>query len=192
MFIARESMLDLILIALAIYFLIGLCLLIFGPYRVIIVFMHGESKGFESWRLDSNFRKQLRNAMLFWPATILSAVHDAADCRAWDDHVAKSVKDAREGRRVLGTVGGTSRIECLNCGWSSHITSFIHGGSGDVSCSWTGFQCQQCGAFTTVKDCSDDNSVRRCECGGELRRDKFMFCPSCRHDGMRVYPGPIT
>jgi hypothetical protein len=43
------------------------------------------------------------------------------------------------------------------------------------------YQCQDCGKLKMAEfdDANDDFQIARCNCGGQFRRDKPIFCPSC-------------
>lgn len=48
------------------------------------------------------------------------------------------------------------------------------------------FQCQNCGKLVASNECNNINEIQvaltePCECGGQFRRDKNIFCPSCLH-----------
>lgn len=78
-------------------------------------------------------------------------------------------------------MGGSGTIACNDCGHSEEVTSFIHG----IDSSVSGFQCQACGQLHSVKAGGPQqaNQYERelvCECGGQLDRDKVLFCPSCK------------
>ena len=47
------------------------------------------------------------------------------------------------------------------------------------------YQCQDCGKLTFSDQISDKGNIvsidRKCDCGGQFRRDKNIFCPFCKH-----------
>ena len=82
-------------------------------------------------------------------------------------------------------IGGCGKIRCKDCDHSESITSFIHG----INSSSTGFQCQSCGKFSSVRSggpgqANEYERSLECECGGKLDRDKVIFCPSCRSQNL--------
>lgn len=75
--------------------------------------------------------------------------------------------------------GGAGLIKCGDCGFNQEIVSFLHwldGGDGTLS----GFQCRACGKFHEAKNSLGVPEGMKCECGGELSRDKPLFCPTCK------------
>lgn len=92
-------------------------------------------------------------------------------------------------------MGGAGVISCQDCGFRQEITSFTHGfTSGPEASADEGRQCLQCGKFTTVhlKGNPSMTPVPRCDCGGELSRDHFLFCPRCRSRKLHYRPSFIT
>ncbi len=82
-------------------------------------------------------------------------------------------------------IGGCGKIKCKDCDHSESITSFIHG----INSSSTGFQCQSCGKFSSVRSggpgqANEYERSLECECGGKLDRDKVIFCPSCKSENL--------
>lgn len=85
-------------------------------------------------------------------------------------------------------MGGAGTIFCKNCGYKEDITSFIHG----FNDADTGYQCQSCGKFHTLNDFEEKAKPLSCSCGGELSRDKALFCPQCKSKSMRYNMAYIT
>jgi len=78
-------------------------------------------------------------------------------------------------------MGGHGIIICKDCDHREEVTSFIHG----INSSSSGFQCQGCGKLTSIKAggpgrANEYEEILECECGGSLKRDKVIFCPSCK------------
>ena len=71
---------------------------------------------------------------------------------------------------------GEGKIYCNQCGYSENIISFLHG----FTDSKTGYQCQSCGKFHTIVSNGDNPGMMKCSCGGELDREKPLFCPVCK------------
>ena len=75
-------------------------------------------------------------------------------------------------------MGGAGKIHCNLCELSQDIVSFLHG-FGEDPWSYSGYQCQQCGMFHAIEHDMDNTAGKKCECGGQLERDKPLFCPKC-------------
>jgi len=67
------------------------------------------------------------------------------------------------------------------------IISFVHSfdDEGESSDGCTGYQCQSCGKFCTLDDFEVKAKPEVCSCGGELSRDKALFCPQCKSKSLR-------
>ena len=81
-------------------------------------------------------------------------------------------------------MGGQGTISCYDCGYKSEIVSFLHGVNNAVS----GYQCQGCGSFQSLKTIKP----LTCSCGGELSRDKPIFCPQCKSKNMEYWCSILT
>jgi len=77
-------------------------------------------------------------------------------------------------------MSGQGIISCYDCGYKNEIVSFLHG----VNNAACGFQCQGCGSFHTLNDSQRTAKPLICQCGGELSRDKPIFCPQCKSKSM--------
>ena len=77
-------------------------------------------------------------------------------------------------------MGGQGTISCYDCGYKEDIVSFLHGVNNAVS----GYQCQGCGSFQSLNDSQRAAKPLTCSCGGELSRDKPIFCPQCKSKNM--------
>lgn len=94
----------------------------------------------------------------------------------------QKLKDLIDNKSFLyfGSVSGGGIIHCHGCGYSEEIVGFVHGGV------WysEGYQCKSCGKFGEVEYLGDGKySSKNCRCGGELSREKPIFCPICKtHD----------
>jgi hypothetical protein len=75
--------------------------------------------------------------------------------------------------------GGAGLITCGDCGFNEKIVGFLHG-LDDGEGTLTGYQCQQCGRFHELNSTLTIPEGKKCECGGDLSRDKPLFCPSCK------------
>ena len=105
----------------------------------------------------------------------------------------------------IGVCGGAGTIHCKDCDYQEDVISFIHGIEkveeghpmawvGSVEMGWTGYQCQSCGQFCTLSDTDKAKKENpfTCSCGGELSRDKAMFCPQCKSRSMDYKMNYIT
>jgi hypothetical protein len=130
-------------------------------------------------------------AVLLWPILLSRIVNrwtaERRSQREWEKRVAQGLE--------FSLMGGAGVISCQDCGFRQEITSFTHGAtSGPDACCDEGFQCLSCGKFVSVhrEGNPPDDPVPRCECGGELSRDHFLFCPKCRSRKLRYAMAYIT
>jgi hypothetical protein len=86
---------------------------------------------------------------------------------SWDD-----------GKLRFQNMGGKGNLNCQNCFHTEEVVSFLHGFGADP---WTnnGYQCQNCGKFYAIEYDRKLAKLPSCDCGGELSRDKPIFCPKC-------------
>ena len=93
----------------------------------------------------------------------------------------------RENNLYFSHLGGAGTILCADCGHKEEgIISFLHGFDAKGMCDGSsGYQCQSCGKFHTLDEVDERNKNFTCSCGGELRRDKTLFCPQCKSFNMR-------
>ena len=75
----------------------------------------------------------------------------------------------------FGNIFGAGIVTCFKCNSEYEVVSYLHG-DGDI----TGFQCQKCGKFHVIENLKHISMIRRCECGGNLKSTKPLFCPECR------------
>ena len=83
-------------------------------------------------------------------------------------------------------LGGYGSINCQDCHHVESITSFTHGRDSSTS----GFQCQSCGKFAAIRSggpgrAADYESTLICGCGGQLDREKVLFCPDCKSQKLK-------
>jgi hypothetical protein len=117
--------------------------------------------------------------VLVWPLPLWSALQEKREFDAWEREHAARLAQGLEFSRM----GGAGVISCQDCGFRQEISSFMHGiTSGPNASADEGRQCLQCGKFVTahLKGNPPVTAIERCECGGELSRDHFLFCPKCR------------
>lgn len=88
-------------------------------------------------------------------------------------------------------IAGIGDFFCRNCTYSRGLTSAIHGFMGKNN-YLVAFQCQECGNFTTISNDLDNENGRLCTCGGQLSRDKPIFCPQCKSKDVEFSMNIIT
>jgi hypothetical protein len=77
------------------------------------------------------------------------------------------------------------KVTCPVCTTVTVFSSHIHLNTSEGSIHINNYQCQSCGKIET----SDENHPdgvrvgleKLCECGGQFRSDKNIFCPSCQY-----------
>ena len=77
------------------------------------------------------------------------------------------------------------KAACPCCETTTTFSSHIHLSTSEGSIHINYYQCQSCGKLET-SDAKDLEGTRvalenRCECGGQFRRDKNIFCPNCQY-----------
>jgi len=93
-------------------------------------------------------------------------------------HTAKA-KDTR--LYFHSNISGVGILTCKTCSHSEKITSAVHGYTDeDEPWSLCSYQCQGCGKFHKVSNEMEKAGSVLCECGGELTREKPVFCPQCK------------
>lgn len=112
------------------------------------------------------------------------------------DHSIDSAEesDSQEGIPSFRYMGGSGYIKCKDCDYQEGVLSFLHWliDPEDRSLySISGYQCQSCGKFHEIRD-SQETDDMKCECGGELSRDKPIFCPQCKSKNVEYIMGMIT
>lgn len=122
------------------------------------------------WTITSGF-------ILLWPLFIYGIMKSQMDT----ERIYKKIDEERAAGIWFHYMGGHGEISCHDCHYSEEVTSFIHG----MNSSSSGFQCQGCGKLSSIKSGGPGNANEYensliCDCGGELRRDKVLFCPSCK------------
>jgi len=78
-------------------------------------------------------------------------------------------------------MNGAGEVSCVDCGNKTILSGYVDGGPGS---DWNqkGYQCQSCGRFHEIEYADRLDQLPRCDCGGELFRNKWLFCPECRSD----------
>ena len=87
---------------------------------------------------------------------------------------------SKDNRLYYWRMGGCGKIQCLECNFEQDIVSFLHG----VNKNITGYQCQECGKFHEIHNRSPFSLIKKCDCGGELDREKPIFCPICKSNNV--------
>jgi len=105
----------------------------------------------------------------------------------------KKLEDERAEGIWFHYMGGNGTITCKDCDHSEEVTSFIHG----IKSSNSGFQCQGCGKLSSIRAggpgrADEYEESLECECGGALKRDKVIFCPSCKSKNLSYQMQYIT
>jgi hypothetical protein len=77
------------------------------------------------------------------------------------------------------------KAACPSCETTTTFSSHIHLSTSEGSIHINYYQCQSCGKLDTSDEKGQDG-IRvgletRCECGGQFRRDKNIFCPNCQY-----------
>jgi hypothetical protein len=120
--------------------------------------------------------------ILLWPVFIPGVLRERARIRARK----KNFEEKSQGLWLEYNTGGHGTVTCNDCHFSKELTSFIHGRD------WcnSGFQCQSCGKLTSIRAGGPGrprNEYERrlvCACGGDLARDRVVFCPRCKSKNM--------
>lgn len=114
--------------------------------------------------------------IILWPFFIWGIIKDHKDRNTMSDNL----KEKSNGL-WFSYMGGHGTVICQDCDHSEEVTSFIHG----FDASSSGFQCQGCGKFSSIssEELAKANQLPKnllCECGGNLEREKVIFCPNCK------------
>ena len=179
----------LLLVTIAVYFLIGIILSIFGPIKKYISDEIKRLRGSELTNAFNNRQSPSETKLLIFRilmTVVASIFWVLVIWELWKKH--KQNKELLEMRTGLwfSYMGGSGSIYCCSCQHTEEVTSFIHG----IDASWSGFQCQSCGKFTTLTGGGRGRSSQYkesmiCECGGKFDRDKRLFCPSCKSEDLK-------
>ena len=115
--------------------------------------------------------------VFLWPFFIYGIMKEHNKSVASD----KRLADERAEGIWFHYMGGHGVITCKDCDHSEEVTSFIHA----INSSSSGFQCQGCGKLSSIRAggpgrANEYEESLECECGGALKRDKVIFCPSSR------------
>ncbi|MBN2174984.1 MAG: hypothetical protein JW731_12695 [Bacteroidales bacterium] len=98
--------------------------------------------------------------------------------------IEKTVPQKQKLRKLkFDNIGGTGKIICNDCAQQQEIVGFLLG-FGEEKWSSTGYQCQKCGKFQHLINDMKNSQNKKCECGGTLSRDKFLFCPGCKSNNI--------
>jgi hypothetical protein len=127
--------------------------------------------------------------VFLWPFFIYGIMKEHSKSVALD----KRLADERAEGIWFHYMGGHGVITCKDCDHSEEVTSFIHG----VNISSAGFQCQTCGKLSSIRAVGPERGDERkeslkCNCGGQLKRDKVIFCPTCKSKNLSYQMQYIT
>jgi hypothetical protein len=135
--------------------------------------------------------RQISTHWYFWPVQTCSDLHFEAPIGG--------MRGGSMGRTAGGTIGHIRGAQIGSMSRELEQTAstspFMHGAtSGPDACCDEGLQCLSCGQFVSVhlEGNPPVTPVPRCECGGELSRDHFLFCPQCRSKKLRYEMAYIT
>ena len=161
--------------AAVIYLTIGVLLVIIGPLARMI--NERERTPVQQWkRILLEIVLRILCIALYPIILLVMAV---------DFHRSKSVNkymEAREGDNSLyfsNSIPGAGIIKCNRCDFSQEVVGLVHGFEPNPW-SRAGVQCQNCGKFHTIRRSNENSEDIKCECGGNLDREKALFCPKCR------------
>lgn len=181
-----------LLVLLALYLLVGVGLVVVGRLRKLVLDGHrqialtaaiaaetGGSVGRARFYTPLFLGLVAIAAVVLWPFGLSHLRMEAKE----RERRRLRANAAREAARVnprplrFSGMGGAGSICCRTCGFEERIISFTHG----VDTCNAGYQCATCGQFVQLRDEHRDCPERRCACGGELHRDRDLFCPKCRN-----------
>jgi hypothetical protein len=128
-----------------------------------------------------------------WPIFYLVVLYDAVQDRKRQKQAEKiqREKTPEDTGLFFKWMGGRGAVRCNACGYEEKVTCFLHWLGPTGKDTQTGFQCQSCGKFHSVEN-ADLTTQVRCSCGGELSRDKTVFCPQCKSRDVSYQPHIIT
>ena len=71
-------------------------------------------------------------------------------------------------------IKGAGEVSCMLCAYSTKLTGYVDGCPGS---DWNqkGFKCQSCGKFHEIEFADRLEQLPKCECGGELSRNRWLF-----------------
>ena len=113
-------------------------------------------------------------SILFFPILYIALVVEFFRFKYTPPWLKKILNDPR---LYYWRIGGAGIIRCQECDFEQSIISFLHGAN-----NWnkTGYQCQNCGKFQEIENDLHGSTVKKCDCGGGLDREKPIFCPKCK------------
>ena len=107
--------------------------------------------------------------------------------------IADEIQFIRQEHLYFSLLYGFGTLCCYDCGYKEDIVSEF-GDSNDLfSIYMSDCQCQTCGQINQFEyyysdsQKQDESHERECSCGGQLSRDKFIFCPQCKSTKMDYY-----
>jgi hypothetical protein len=112
-------------------------------------------------------------AILFFPILYISLVVEYFRFSYTSPSMKKILNDPH---LYYWRMGGFGTIRCFNCDFEQDIVSFLH----RIDDWKTGYQCQKCGKFQVIENETHGSDCKKCDCGGDLEREKPIFCPRCK------------
>jgi hypothetical protein len=187
-------------ILIAVYLAIGILLVAIGPVAENIAKEIDRARGtplsnaFMEREQPSETKLQLARItitvgfVLLWVVFIWGVLKEHRNIQA----TRKSVQERSKGL-WFSYIGGHGTVMCKDCEHNEEITSFIHG----INSSTTGFQCQACGKFASIRSggpgkANEYEESLVCKCGGGLDREKIIFCPNCQSKNLSYQTLYIT
>jgi len=95
-----------------------------------------------------------------------------------DFALSKKVSNSQDKFLILSNKGGGGTVYCNTCGHNKEVIVFYHG----FGKYWTkkAFQCQSCGKILHFEQNAPGEKPDKCKCGGELSRELPFFCTKCK------------
>lgn len=182
-----------------VYLIIGILLILFGPLAIKIneeihrfkrdnkLRLEWDNNPSPKWKVIG-FIVTLRGlGILFYPLLYGILIRDYFQT----DSIKRDEKPMSKDENLLyfTQIGGAGNIICKNCDFNEKIVGFLHGTG-----TWTktGFQCQTCGKFHSIKNVLTQTTDKNCDCSGNLERDKPIFCPKCKSKNVAYQMSYIT
>ena len=193
------------------YFCIGIALVFFGPlakrikreyYLFDINYIDLATQQLAApWKKISILILMSISIILLWPIFIIDhwwlerqeKIDKVSNASNLPPYNAASDEACRKDPRLyFFKMGGVGVLKCQSCGLMQEVISHVHNHAIELENSWSckGCQCMDCGKYTTLS--SDESRDKVCECGGELSREKPVFCSRCKSYELKYRRDYIT